>query len=170
MALPGSRAKDTKIGRTANADWTEVPNVAFDGPWPVEFPAKCGRRNWDPLVKQWWDIVRVMPHCRLWERSDWLFAVETAYMKQELWQSYSGEDGTKTTAWTELRRREDLLGCTAEARRKLRVRYVEEKPEVGDQVPDDDDPDLVVEEQPVAGRGGSVTPIGSRRQRLTRPA
>ncbi len=169
MAHTGPPAKGNKVGRTPTADWTEVPNEPFTGPCLVNLPAKCGRRKWNPLVLQWWEITRSMPHCRLWERSDWLFAVETAFMKQELWDSYDSEDGTKTTAWTELRRREGLLGTTAEERRKLRIRYVDPKPEVGTDG-DDVEPELVVDEQPVAARRGTVTPIGSRRSRLTRSA
>ena len=171
MALPGAPAKGAKLGRTPNADWTEVPKTPFDGPWPVDLPPKCGRAKWHTMVELWWRMARSMPHCRLWEESDWLFALETCYLKQELWDAYGGEDGTKTTAWTELRRREDLLGFTAEARRKLRIRYVDVKPEVADDGVDSDvEPvdDPVVEQTQRAGRA-SVTPIMSRRQRLTQP-
>ncbi len=168
MAHSGPPAKGTKIGRTPTADWIEVPNEPFAGPWPVDLPPKCGRAKWNPMVEQWWKIVRTMPHCTLWELSDWLFAVETAYLKQELWSAYGGEDGTKTTAWTELRRREGLMGTTAEERRKLRIRYVDQRPQVeGDDGQPDDDPEVVVEDRPAARRG-NVTPIESRRSRLTR--
>jgi hypothetical protein len=129
MAVRGPDAKGVKLGHTPNAEWIDVPDAPFDGPWPVDLPKMCGRRRWHELVVAWWAEVRVMPHCRLWTATDWRFALETAYMKQKLWLDY-GEDELKSTAWTELRRREDQMGYTAEARRKLRIRYVH--PDGGD--------------------------------------
>ncbi len=166
MARPGPASKAVKHGRTPNAEWTEVPDTPYLGPSP-ELPRLAGRRKWQDIVVQWWEQVRVMPHCRLWGPTDWQFAVETAMLKDAFWRDY--HDGAmKTTAATEIRRREDQMGTTAEARRKVQIRYVP----VGDEVllPEPDMPVEVVE-QPVAATGtATVTPIADRRARLTRPA
>ncbi len=169
MAHRGPAAKALKHGRTPNAEWVEVVDVPFEGASP-ELPKLPGRRRWHPLVEQWWAQVRVMPHCALWGPTDWQFAVETALMKQEFWQEVSAGDGLRSTLATEIRRREDQIGTTGEARRKLRIRYL----------PVDDDGDLVlpaaepsveVTTQEHAGTGGAtVTPLASRRARLTRNA
>lgn len=167
MALRGPAAKANKLGRTPNADWTDVPDVPFSGPSP-DLPKLANRRKWTDLVVQWWEQVRVMPHCTLWTATDWQFAIETALMKDQFWREYA--DGEmKSTAATEIRRREGVLGTTAEARRQLRIRYTptgeasEEEPEL--------EPVVQEEEQAESGRGvASVTPLADRRSRLTRSA
>ena len=167
MALRGPAAKAVKHGRTATADWTDVPDTPFPGPSP-DLPRLPGRRRWHDMVVQWWEQVRSMPHCVLWQPTDWQFAVETAFMKQQFWVDYSAGEMKGTTA-TEIRRREDQLGTTGEARRKLRIRYVFP----GDDAPAVDlvDAEVVVVEQEVAGSGGaSVTPLADRRRRLTQSA
>lgn len=168
MAHRGGSPKAVKHGRTPNADWTDVRDEAFAGPSP-ELPKLAGRKRWTDLVVQWWEQVRVMPHCVLWTATDWQFALETALMKDQFWRDYALGD-MKSTAATEIRRREALLGTTAEARRQLRIRYVP----VGEVGVEDEAPDapMVVLEEAQAGGGGvaSVTPIADRRARLTRPA
>lgn len=159
MALPGAAAKPAKLGHSPTAEWADVPDVAFAGPWPVELPKTCGRKKWHDLVVAWWAEVRVMPHCVLWTPTDWRFALETCYMKQQLWLDY-GEGDMKSTAWTEVRRREDQMGYTVEARRKLRIRYVDpNNPAVG-AVHSSTTP------APAASSGGNVIGMQSRRDRI----
>lgn len=63
-----------------------------------------------------------MPHSRLSHPSDWSFALDSIEVAARL-----QEDGK--TAWaTELHARELVLGTTADARRDLRIVYVEPKP------------------------------------------
>ncbi len=156
MALPGAAAKPAKLGHSPTAEWIDVPDRPYEGHRPVDLPAKCGRKTWHPMVADWWAEVRVMPHCVLWAPTDWRFAVETAFMKQQLWADYSDGD-LKSTAWTECRRREDQMGYTHEARRKLRIRYVDaSNPALGTTRGD----------VPAPSTEG-VIPIGSRRDRLT---
>ena len=81
-----------------------------------------------------WDVVSRMPHCALWEPADWLFALETAFMKQDWWSDFDAGE-VVTSKSTEIRRREDILGTTAEARRKLRIRYVDAEAEDATPVP-----------------------------------
>lgn len=158
MAPSGPLNKINKHGRTpTTVDWIDVPDVAYDGPSP-NLPALPRRRKWHPLVEQWWEQVRTMPHTILWRPVDWTYAVETALMKHAYWNAYdTGDD--KTTQAVEIRRREDQMGCTQEARRRLRIRYID--PELIS----DEDLDPKPFDAPVAG--GNVTSIADRRARLT---
>ena len=160
MALTGPEAKPQKLGHSPTAEWVDVPDVAFDDKAQRDLPkSPGGRRKWHQQVVEWWEEVRRMPHCVLWADTDWRFARETAYMKQQLWADMDA--GTmKSTLATEVRRREDQMGTTAEARRKLRIRYV--------------DPETARKRQqqgsgPLSGQPGgtNVVPIGDRRTRLT---
>jgi hypothetical protein len=163
MALTGRDPKTNKHGRTPTADWTDVPDRPYDGPSP-DLPRLSGRRKWREQVVSWWDEVRVMPHCVLWTATDWRFALETAYMKQQFWVELDDGD-MKTTTATEIRRREDQMGTTGEARRKLRIRYVDPTlPTGAGREADYDQP--VVEDIAVAGGASTVTSLDSRRARL----
>jgi hypothetical protein len=158
MAPRGPLAKANKHGRTPSmVDWIDVPDAPYTGQSP-DLPVLPRRKKWHPMVEQWWAQVRAMPHCALWRPVDWTYAVETALLKQGFWNAYdAGEE--KTTAAVEIRRREDQMGTTQEARRRLRIRYV--------------DPDLISTEDldapfdPAAGAPDNVTSIANRRARLT---
>jgi hypothetical protein len=153
MAVTGPPQKANKVGRSTNAGWTEVPDVPYDGP-KLSLPPMPGDLYWQPQVEAWWTQISSMPHCVLWTPTDWMFALETAYMKADWWSEYFG--GTvHANKSTEIRRREDQMGTTVEARRKLLIRYV--SVEVDDSsvpvaTPDRDD--------------ATVTSIGDRRKRL----
>ncbi len=167
MALRGPAGKANKHGHTLSADWIDVLDVPYTGP-SSDLPLLAKRRKWTDLTVQWWEQVRTMPHCVLWSPTDWHFAVETALMKDQFWRDYA-EGEMKSTAATEIRRREGVLGTTAEARRQLRIRYVP-----AGEVPDDEAPDrpAVVQEQEetLDGAVATVTPLADRRSRLTRSA
>lgn len=166
MALPGPAAKAARLGHSANADWTEVVDVPFEDGVSRELLPLGRNKKWHALVVRWWKVVRIMPHCVLWNEADWIFAEETALMKHE----YISSEEKHTTAATEIRRREDQMGTTLEARRKLRIRYVEQAQARADDASDDDE-GVSVEHQEQAGTGNaSVTPLASRRARLTRSA
>lgn len=168
MAHRGPTAKAVKHGRTPNADWTDVVDTPYTGPSP-ELPKLPRRERWHLMVEQWWAQVREMPHCVLWRAVDWTFALETAHMKHAYWRLTETGEATTTMA-VEIRRREDQMGTTLEALRKLRIRYVADPSAVEDEL---EEPELEVEVTEVAeaGSGGaSVTPLADRRRRLTRPA
>lgn len=157
MAHNGPPGKGIKLGFSQSADWTEVADLPFTGDCP-DLPELPGSAKWLPQVIQWYTTVRAMPHCVLWSPSDWLFAIETAYVRQAFWLEFCVGDVRSTMA-TELRRRDDQLGTTAEARRKLRIRYVD--PSLLGAAGDEQD------EQPAASSGGgTVTDLAARRQRL----
>lgn len=170
MAHRGPSPLARKLGRTANADWTDVPNRPYEGVSP-DLPRLPNRRRYHELVVQWWEMVRHMPHCRTWAPTDWQYAVETALLKHFFWTDALSTDGdVKITAAQEIRRREDNMGTTEEARRKLRIRYVEVDP---DEDEDDSDGDPaaaqpVVEHRRVAGGARPVTSLASRRDRAMR--
>ncbi len=76
-------------------------------------------------TKDWWESVTRMPHCVLWSPSDWAFCADTALVHA---QAVTGV----ISAMAELRMREKILGTTFDARRDLRIRYVdpEDEPKV----------------------------------------
>ena len=158
MAKPGPAGKANKHGRVTTAgEWTEVVNLPYEGP-SLDLPKpKRGGPKWLPEVEAWWEQVRRMPHCVLWEPSDWVFALETAYMKLDWWMEYNS-GVVHSTKSTEIRRREDQMGTTREARRKLMIRYVEPVE------------DVVEEPEPDAGGsshgGGKVIQFDERRARV----
>lgn len=164
MAHRGPSQMARRLGHSANAEWTEVPNRPYEGASP-DLPKLPGRARYHPMVSTWWDMVRCMPHCVRWTPTDWQYAVETALLKHYFWTDAAAGE-VKTTAATEIRRREDNMGTTEEARRKLRIRYAD--------VPDDELDDDIdagpgvqpeVTSQQVAGGARPVTSLASRRAR-----
>lgn len=59
-----------------------------------------------------------MPHCCLWTAADWQFAFDTALVAARF-------HGGDVKAAYELRAREKVMGTTLDARRDLRIRYME---------------------------------------------
>lgn len=156
MARTGPAPKAVKHGHTG-AEYVDVPDAPYTGPGSdKDLPEIPGLPWYEPTIG-WWNIVRRMPHCRLWTESDWLFAIDTAVLKNQCWGELFG-GALPTTLVTELRRREDMMGVTMEARRKLGLRYV--------------DPALFPDEVPAPAKSeptGNVKDISkapSRRARL----
>jgi hypothetical protein len=87
--------------------------------------------TWPLATRQWWADVSTMPHAALWQPTDWRVALDTAYVHAAV---ANGED----RHLTELRIRERALGLTADARRDLRIRYVDVAPS------DEEDPSITV--------------------------
>lgn len=78
--------------------------------------------EWPAETRRWWGAVSHMPHCVLWSRADWQFALDTAIVAAAF---HSGD----VRIAAELRQREKVLGTTHDARRDLRIRYVEPEPD-----------------------------------------
>lgn len=154
MPISGAKPSDrpTVNRNKPTHDWTSVPNQPYTGPRP-ELPltrqvmVKNGEVEIVPVeerTREWWRVVSSMPHCVLWSDSDWIFALDTAMV-------HAASVYGSVTASSELRQRERILGTTMDARRDLRIRYVdEESPE---------------EANSTAGVAG-VTQIKDRRSRL----
>ena len=135
MAVTGPKPTGKAVAQgRAKVETTDVLNVPYDGPKP-ELPAerKTMLKNGDVIIVPigeetvaWWNRVTAMPHCVLWSESDWQFCLDTAKV-------HSAAQNGSMPAITELRQREKILGTTWEARRDLRIRYVDpevEKPEI----------------------------------------
>lgn len=134
--MPVAGRKPKPAGQAVNRnkpthDWTDVVNEPFEDDPPVElFTSRTTlTKDGEPIeltthamTRRWWDRIRRMPHCVLWSETDWQFAVDTALVADAL---YYG----RTTAAIELRQREKILGTTVDARRDLRIRYLEPAPE-----------------------------------------
>jgi hypothetical protein len=132
MALPGRKPNDKSVNRNApRVDWTEVPNVPYSGPVP-ELPLSRtfinpkGEPQEVPIEKRtrdWFEAITKMPHCILWQPSDWQFCLDTAMV-------HASASHGSVTAMGELRQREKIMGTTVDARRDLRIRYIDPEPEV----------------------------------------
>lgn len=149
MGLPGAKPKTDRsqvVTRHKPAEWTEVPDVAFEG--GPEIPdrnapeistalmADAGvipGRDWPHQTRRWWSVIRRMPHAVLWSSADWEFAMATLEIHARTFEGWRGYTGA------ELRQREKLLGVYMDARRDLRIRYVP----APDAAPSDHDADVV---------------------------
>lgn len=107
-------------------DWVDVPDVPFEGPWPVELPDSRTiitsegplENPLQPVTRGWWETLKRMPHCVLWTHSDWQFALTSAIVCDAAVLGIA-------SAMTELRAREKVMGTTIEARMALRIRYID---------------------------------------------
>jgi len=90
-----------------------VPEVPYEGPSP-DLPDSY---EWGPAARAWWESTRRVPHAVLWSASDWMFALETAFVVNEMWS------GNVERA-AEVRQRSAKLALTREDRLKQRIRYV----------------------------------------------
>jgi hypothetical protein len=115
MARPGPLPANNRVGHSPQAEWTDVR----DEPYVLGEARDLPDREWNPLTLAWWGVLRTMPHAALWREGDWLSAVDLAFLKQSF---YAGMATAGEVS--EIRKREDLLGMTTEARNKLRIRYV----------------------------------------------
>jgi len=127
MAIPGKKPNERSVNRTqSKIDWTTVENVPYTGPVP-ELPESRtyinpkGEVQEVPIerrTREWWEAVTKMPHCVLWQPSDWQFCLDTAMV-------HASASHGSVTAMSELRQREKIMGTTVDARRDLRIQYVE---------------------------------------------
>jgi hypothetical protein len=128
MVMSGRKPSDrpTVSRNKPRVDWVDVVNVPYEGETPKlpevrEVINKAGDVSVYPMPEQtktWWASVSTMPHCVLWSPSDWSFCLDTALVHA---QAVTGV----ISAMAELRMREKIIGTTVDARRDLRIRYVE---------------------------------------------
>lgn len=128
MAVAGRKpaaSGQTRHRVKPSTEWTEVPNIPYSG----EVPDLADERTivtregqeqvpLQALTRQWWKSISSMPHCILWAPSDWMFALTTATVADAAFCGIS-------SAATELRNREKVMGTTVEYRRDIRIRYVD---------------------------------------------
>ncbi|MDQ8046725.1 MAG: hypothetical protein REI11_19120 [Patulibacter sp.] len=134
MALNGRKPNpDRTLVRNRNAvsEWTEYLNVPFRGapPLPARQPVMDGdvqvAQEWPAATLRWWKAVSQMPHAVAWTQTDWEYAFLTAEVHARFTLAWKGATGA------ELRMREKYMGTFAEARRDLRIRYVDPPPAGG---------------------------------------
>jgi hypothetical protein len=126
MAVAGREPSPNAVNRNVSTvEWIDIEDKPYTGKRPALPKTRTvfveGEATQIPLNKmttEWWEIVSKMPHAAIWTASDWLLAQATALVHDAF------VTGTFSQA-PELRRREQELGMTAEARRKLRIRYIE---------------------------------------------
>lgn len=129
MTMPGRKPNERSVNKTpSKIEWTEIQNIPYDGPVP-ELPLTRtyinpkGEIQEVPIenrTRYWWEAISKMPHCILWQPSDWQFALDTAMV-------HASASHGSVTAMGELRQREKIMGTTVDARRDLRIRYIDPK-------------------------------------------
>jgi hypothetical protein len=137
MAVAGRKPLEDRTqvrhrnGITEGAEWREVVDLPYaDGPPLGDRPESSGTAgerplgidadSWPKATLEWWDAVRTMPHCRLWNRADWMIARAAAEAHARFVEGWKG-----CASGAELRQREKQLGMTHDFRRDLRIRYVD---------------------------------------------
>jgi hypothetical protein len=134
MAVSGAKPKPPGQAVTRHKplhDWSEVENRPHVGgpKLPIRYvpdpeTGKAIRVAWPKPTLAWWAVIKAMPHCVLWTPADWQYAIETAEAHARFIE--------RATNGTELRIRQKALGTTLDARRDLRIRYIDPKPEAVD--------------------------------------
>src|SRR5262245_8466686 len=122
MAPRGAKPKPPGQARTRSPrvhDWIDVDSMPFTG-GPALPPHRRDGSPWPGWVKNRWDSWRSMPHARLWQESDWQFALDTIELAASSFVS-----DFNVGALTELRYREKVMGTTWSARQDLRIRSVD---------------------------------------------
>lgn len=117
-ALRGAKHKDGPKHDPRNRDvhdWTIVPNVPFEGSpnlpdWGID---------WHQTARDWYEIVRRLPHAALWDDGDWQFVHQTAVTLHNY-----ATTGTAAQA-VEFRQREKDIAVTSIQRRDQRIRYTD---------------------------------------------
>ena len=136
MPRPGRHPAPDHLRQRTNSpdEWLDVPNVPYRGRRPP-FPrdrtvlTKNGLEtvDWQPATRVWWDTITRLPHCALWSPGEWQVALATLVV-------FDNAQLGSTAAASHLLTREKQLGVTADARRQLRIRYVD--PETGQVIAD----------------------------------
>ena len=157
---PGPTPKTTPKHGHGGAGWQDVPNLPYTGPGSERELPKIPGMSWMPQVEGWWEVARTMPHCVLWEPGDWLFSIETALLKDNFYREFFGGSVHATMA-TEIRRREDQMGMTMEARRKNGIRYVDQAGQA-----DTETQDTTTEDSEIPDGVRKIGTARSRRQNL----
>ena len=131
MAIAGAKPSNRPVVHRVkpSVDWTEFVNVPFTGELPELPTSRTVLKDGEPVeypienrTRKWWNAISSMPHCVAWQDSDWVFAVETAMV-------HAVAAHGSMPAMAELRMREKVMGTTMDARRDLRIRYVEPETE-----------------------------------------
>ena len=127
--VPPRGARPKPVGQSITRhklahDFTEFVDIPYtDGP---RLPARGSGLTWPERTRKWWRTVSSMPHCAGWSQSDWEFAFEGALLAAAFHTGDIRAEGP-------LRRRETIMGMTADSRASLRIRYVSANPEADEE-------------------------------------
>jgi hypothetical protein len=124
MPIPGVKPNEGRPIRhrvKPTYQWIDVEDKPYRNTRHHLPAAMPDGRPWPEMTVGWWQAVSTMPHCRLWNRADWAFALDTALVAAAFHSGHLGQA-------VELRMREKVMGTTLDARRDLRIRYVKPKP------------------------------------------
>lgn len=125
MAVSGAKPKPPgeaiPRGQRPVFEWTEVEDIPFTG-GPDLPTLRYNDEKWPSRCRAKWRAWRRMPHAKLWTEADWDFAYDTIEVAARFYK------GAGVTTAMELRQRENLMGTTMDARRDLRIRYIDPKP------------------------------------------
>lgn len=131
MGMAGRKPSERPVVHRVKptVDWTDIVNVPYSGPVPELPLSRTVLKDGEPIeipletrTRNWWNALTKMPHCILWQESDWAFAIDTAMVHAQ------ASHGV-VSAIAELRMREKVMGTTVDSRRDLRIRYVEPESE-----------------------------------------
>ncbi len=137
MSIHGRTPKDPseRINRNTHAFPTTVikPDGKLRGVPLPPLPDINGQpQEWCVRTQEWWDDYRTSPQAKLMQTTDWNVLLLAAFIHNEIWR----DDRTKAHAASslallasELRRREDAVGGTFEARAKLRISVLTDQSE-----------------------------------------
>lgn len=128
MAVVGRKSApaDQRRNRVkSDIEWVEVVDVPYLGDRP-ELPetrtvvTRDGQETvtLQKMTRDWWGVISTMPHCVLWSKADWMFALASAVVADAAFCGIA-------SAATELRQREKDMGATVEYRRANKIRYVD---------------------------------------------
>jgi len=121
LPLTGTKPKAEHRHRIkAPHEWQEIPHIPFKRGLKLP-PLQWNGLPWSRRTRDWWRVISRMPHCILWDEADWGFALDTAYVHAAFCIDVRHAN--------ELRQREKIMGTTMDARRDLRIRYIEPMPE-----------------------------------------
>lgn len=128
MALVGRAPKPPdqvrhRVGSSTALVWKDVERVPYLGESP-DLPERQSKRPYPASTLRWWTIVRRMPHCILWQESDWDFALTVAEMHATVFERDLVGTGAATLLG-HFRTAEKHLGTTLSSRLSLRIRYVD---------------------------------------------
>src|SRR5262245_36381005 len=106
--MPVKGAKPKPFGVSTNRhrpvhDWVEVQRVPFEGGMALpEF--RSDGRPWPQRTRDKWEVWRSMPHAKLWQPSEWHYALDSLEIAASFHLTGEPRFGA------ELRNREKVLG------------------------------------------------------------
>jgi hypothetical protein len=136
MSIVGRVPKDEDERINRNAPAFSPTEIKADGklrgtPLPPLPMIRGVKQEWCKATKKWWDDYRRSPQAKLMQVTDWNVLYAAALVHNIIWSDRNKEISypALNLLLSELRRREDAVGGTFEARAKLRITVLTEQTE-----------------------------------------